>query len=100
MRKTYSSEQLESYTYNPLGNGTAVVLLRDNIEFVEGSDGEEGTWQADEVQLVTDLEEDKIADNFNQLWVAGETDEKPVKQRLSELEEVSDAMMAIILGEE
>lgn len=100
MQRTISSEPLEAVEYYPQRNGTAVVLLRDNIEFVEGAEGENGTWQADEVQVVTDMAEADVADNFDQLWVEGETDSKPVKQRLSELEEVCDAMMAIILEEE
>lgn len=100
MRKTYSSEQLESFTYNLLNDGNAVVHLRDNIDFIEGTDGEEGTWVADEVVTTTDLPESEVADNFDALWVKSETEAKPVTQRLSELEELSDAMMAIILGEE
>ena len=100
MQRTYSSEQLDSVAYFPLQGGTAVVLLRDNIEYVEGGEGENGHWEADEVSTMTTLPESAIADAFDVLWVKGETESKPLEKRIAELEELSDAMMAIILGEE
>lgn len=98
MEKTYSSEELEAIKYYPQLDGTAVVLLRDNIEQVETEDGT--YWQADEVSVTTDLTEAEVEDDFDALWVEGETASKPLAQRVSELEELSDAMMAIILGED
>ena len=99
MEKTYSSEELEAIKYYPQANETAVVLLRDNIEFVENEE-QGGYWQADEVSIVTKLPESEIADNFDELWVEGETLSKPLAQRVSELEEINDAIIAIILGED
>ena len=103
MEKTFSSEPLERFTYHPQNDGTAIVYLRDNIEQdVADSPEGEGTpfWSADEVHTVTTLGYDEIADNFDQLWVRAETEEKSVEQRLAEVEEITGTLVAMALGEE
>lgn len=100
MATVMSAEELTRFTYSPLTNGEAIVYLRENIEQVT-DETEEGTatyWQADEIQVITDLKEDEIEDNFDTLWVRGETDAKPVKQRLNELEEWASDLTSVILG--
>lgn len=98
MEKVYSPQELEPFTYHPLEDGTALVCLRDNIEEVESEDG--AVWGAYEVQTVTELPFEEVADNFDQLWVKGEMESKSLVQRVSEQEELLDALMAVVLGEE
>lgn len=103
MQKTYSSERLERFTYHPQADGTAVVYLRDNIE-QDVADSPEGEsmefWKADEVMTVTELGRDEIMENFDALWVKGETEGKTVEQRLAEVEELTETLVAMALGEE
>ena len=98
MQKTYSSAELAPVAYYPQIDETAVVLLRDNISYVETEEG--NYWQADEVSVVTTLTETEVEENFDELWVQGETASKPLEQRVAELEEINDAIIAIILGED
>lgn len=101
--KTYSSEPLERFAYYPQGDGTAIVLLRDNIEqdAHDESDGSTVTfWQADEVVVRTDLPLEAIDDEFDVLWVRAEAEAKPLAQRVRELEELLDATIAVVLGED
>lgn len=101
MGKTYDTKPLERIVYYPQEDGTAIVELRDNIEQIEtdGDDGSSMTWQADEVIVTTDLPEDLIEESFDSLWVRAETDEKPLAQRVKELEEMLDATIAVVLGD-
>lgn len=75
MRKVYSSEELQQYEYFPQANGMALVYLRDNIE-QNAKDNEDGSsfdfWQADEVTVFTDVAEEDVAENFEELWALGE----------------------------
>lgn len=100
MEKTYSSEELAPIEYYPQPDGKALVVLRENIE-QNYRDNDDGTsfafWQADEVQVVTDLAEDEIEDNFDALWVRGVTESKTVEERLAEIEENQDIIIAAIL---
>ncbi|MBP3883624.1 MAG: hypothetical protein J6D54_01625 [Olsenella sp.] len=103
MDRTISSEPLESFTYQPQGDGTAVVHLRDNIgqDVYDNPDGE-GTefWYADEVVVTTALPEDEIEENFDRLWVQAETAGKSIEERIAEMEETQDAILSVLLGEE
>lgn len=103
MEKTFSSEPLERFTYHPQNDGTAIVYLRDNIE-QDVADNQEGEgtefWKADEVHTVTELGFEDIADNFDELWVKAETEEKSVEERLAEIEEITGTLVAMALGEE
>ena len=78
MRKVFSSEELQQIEYYPQSNGKAVVYLRDNIE-QNARDNDDGSsfdfWQADEVEVVTDVPEGEVADNFDDLWLEGEAHE-------------------------
>ncbi len=75
MEKTYSSVELQPVEYRQQDNGKAIVLLRANIEQGTGYN-DDGTsfdlWEADEVMVVTDLAEDEIMENFDDLWSLGE----------------------------
>ena len=103
MEKVYSSERLERFTYHPQADGTALVYLRENIEedYADRPDGEsEAFWCADEVVTVTDLAEDEIEDAFDELWVKGITESKTLEERIGEVEEITEALVAMALGEE
>lgn len=104
MQKTHSSQPLETYVYVPRGGGKqAIVYLRENIEhevYDEPDDGSIEFWQADEVMTTTDLPESEIKKNFDALWVKAVTEDKGIEGRLAEVEEMLDATMAVVLGEE
>lgn len=78
MEKTFSSTELQPFEYFPQSDGTALVVLHDNIE-QDTKDNEDGSsydfWKADEVTVITDLAEEEIADNFESLWALGEEQE-------------------------
>lgn len=75
MEKVISSVELEQVAYFPQPDGTAIVYLHTNIER-DAKDNDDGTsfdlWEADEVMVVTDLTEDEIMENFDDLWSLGE----------------------------
>ena len=103
MEHTLNSTQPRRVEYWPQSDGTAVVILRENIE-KDWYDNEDGTsvefWRSDEVQAVTDLPESEIEANFDALWVGAETASKTLEERVVEREELLDATMAVALGEE
>lgn len=78
MEKVYSSVELQPVEYFPQSDGTAVVLLHDNIE-QDTKDNEDGSsfdfWSADQVKVVTALAEEQVGDNFELLWSLGEEQE-------------------------
>ena len=78
MEKVFSSIELEQVAYFPQPDGTAIVYLRANIER-DAKDNDDGTgyefWTADEVEVRTDIAEDEVVDNFDQLWALGEEQE-------------------------
>lgn len=102
MERVHSSGELGRFTYHWLDDGSAIVYLRDNIEHVtvegEGETYEE--WVADEVVTRTDLPIGDIEENFDALWVKGETESRGIESRLAAVEELLDATMAVVLGEE
>lgn len=101
MRRTYSSTPLERIAYFGR-DGKADVYLRDNIEThaVENEDGVvEVQYIADEVHVETDLPESEVEQNFDALWVKGETESKELSDRVAELESLLDATIAVVLGE-
>lgn len=101
MRKTYSSALLERIAYFE-HDGKADVYLRDNIEMrtTENEDGvAEVEYVADEVHIETNLPESEIEQNFDALWVKGETESKDLSDRVAELENLLDATIAVVLGE-
>lgn len=103
MEKVFSSEPLERFTYHEQNDGTAIVYLRENIE-KDVADTPEGEamefWSADEVKTVTTLGIDEIEDSFDELWVQGVTESKTFEERLGEVEEITEALVAMALGEE
>lgn len=103
MEHTLNTTRPRRFDCYPQSDGSAVVILRENIQ--KGwHDNEDGAtaefWAADEVQAITDLPESEIEANFDALWVRGETESKTVEERIAELEELLDATMAVALGEE
>lgn len=103
MNKVFSSEPLERFTYHPQNDGSAIVYLRENIEkdFADSPDGDGFEfYQADEVSTTTRLGFDEIEDSFDELWVRGVTESKTLEERLGEVEEITEALVAMALGEE
>lgn len=103
MEKVFSSEPLERFTYHPQNDGTAIVYLRENIE-KDFADNPEGDglefWKADEVKTMTTLGIDEIEDSFDELWVRGITESKSLEERIGEVEEITETLVAMALGEE
>ena len=99
MRETISTEQLERWVYVSRASQSAIVYLRENIEFVE-SDEEDSYWRADECVVETELAESEIEDHFDELWVRASREEMGLEGRIARLEEMLDATMAVVLGEE
>lgn len=100
MELSLSSVPLERIDYYPLNDGTALVILRENIEedYRDNADGtSDAFWRADEVKVVTTLPEDEIEANFDSLWVEGETASKTLEQRLAEIEALLGATIDTIL---
>ncbi|WP_165170723.1 hypothetical protein [Adlercreutzia sp. ZJ242] len=103
MERTYSSEPLERFTYHPQCDGTAVVYLHENIEknVADAPEGEDREfWTADEAMTRTTLPFEDVEANFDALWVKAEKEATPFEERLSSVEELIDATMAVVLGEE
>ena len=104
MEKTYSAVEPPRISYHPQHDGTAVVLLHENIEkdYYDHPDGtSDEFWTADEVCVVTDLAESEIEANFDALWVNGETSGKTLEERVSELEALlGDTIDTILEGGE
>ncbi|MBP3884244.1 MAG: hypothetical protein J6D54_04825 [Olsenella sp.] len=102
MKRVHSSEPLGRLTYHWLDDGTAIVYLRDNIEHltVETDGGTTEEWVADEVEVRVDMSREEVEEAFDQLWVKGETESKPLSQRVEEIEELLDATIAVVLGED
>jgi len=93
-------DRLERVEYHPTPDGMAVAYLRENVTFVEGTEEEPaGHWEADEVIVETDLDEQGVWYAFDRLWVAAETQGKSLAERVAELEDLTDALTAIILDE-
>lgn len=98
MERTYSTQPLERVAYYPQGDGTAVALLRDNVAEEVTEDGT--VWAADEVQVGTTLSLAEVEERFDELWVRGVTESRPLEERVGELEALLDAAIEVILGGE
>lgn len=99
MQTTHSSQQLDPVVYIPRGGRPAVLYLRENI--TRHDDGEGGEyWTADEVRTTTDLPQSEIAENFDSLWVKAVNEGRSLDERLAVVEEILDATVAVVLGDE
>lgn len=75
MERTKSSSPLQRYEYYPQRDGTALVVLNDNI--VQGTEqNDDGSsyecWTADQVTVATDMTPVEVAGSFYELWALGE----------------------------
>ena len=102
--KVYSTQPLERVAYfGYAGGDPADVYLRDNIEEADIELAEGGTqkqYVADEVHFKTDLAKEDVEANFDDLWVKAEYEQRPLNQRISDLEALMDDTISLILGGE
>lgn len=102
--RVHSSYPLERIEYRSFeGDQLADVWLHDNIEEVESQTEEGATykeWVADEVHFKTALTKSEIEENFDSLWVKAEYEQRPLEQRITDLEALMDETISLVLGGE
>lgn len=97
--KTLSPSSLDPVYYHDRGNGFADVCLRKNIVHVDATEGDDMSldhYEADEVQLVTQLTSDEVLAAFDGLWDAAIREQMTPGERMAELETQNvDLQMAL-----
>lgn len=110
-KKTHSYDPIKSVVYCPRRDGSADVWLRENIESEEiysdvGVEDAEGTkahpgaitvYSADEVHFKTRHTREYIEEHFDEMWVAAAKAEKPLENRVAELEDQLGAAIDVLL---
>lgn len=100
MEKEYSSKPMLPWEYYPQHDGTAVVVLRKNIER-DVKDNDDGTsyefWKADTpLFTVTDLPLTEIEANFDALWYQAEREQMTDAQWRADIESALLDLMEVI----